>query len=258
MENIEVLAASGLGEPTDVVEIHISCEKLPDLDIFSKSDPVCHVYMKNSKHDVNWIKLGETEQINNNLNPEFVKSFELNYYFERDQMLKFELYDVDVMSKEHIGNLEIQVARVMGSHSQSFVGDLKIEGKTTSRGKIKVRLEQVSKNNDMIYFDAVAVNLPSKQMWFFGSDNPFMFIERSRSPDSDEFIRVIQTDHKAGTTNPKWNKLRFPAKKLCNGEIDNRLKFKLFSFSKSGKHKAYGEFVTTLAQLIQGELKYDL
>lgn len=73
METNDVLAAAGLGEPTDVLSIHISCEKLPDLDVFSKSDPVCYVYTKHSKQDKNWIKMGETEQINNNLNPEFVK-----------------------------------------------------------------------------------------------------------------------------------------------------------------------------------------
>ena len=50
--------------------------------------------------------MGETEQINNNLNPQFVKSFEVSYFFEREQMLKFELYDVDIMSREHIGDFE--------------------------------------------------------------------------------------------------------------------------------------------------------
>lgn len=173
-------------------------------------------------------------------------------------MLKFEMYDVDVMSKEHIGDLEVLVARVMGSHQQSFIGDLKLPGKPNSRGKIKIKLEQVSKSNDMVYFDAVAVNLPAKKVLCFGSDNPFIFIERTRSPDSDEFIRVIQTPHQSGTTNPKWNKLSFSIRKLSNGEINNRLKFKVFSFSKSGNHKAYGEFITSLAQLMRGEFQYDL
>jgi hypothetical protein len=85
-----------------------------------------------------------------------------------------------------------------------------------------------------------------------------MFIERSRSPDSDEFIRIIQTPHKSRTTNPVWNKLKFSIRKLCNGEINNRLKFKLYSFDYAGNHRPYGEFTTTLAQIIQGELQYDL
>ena len=46
METAQVLAAAGVGEPTDIVSIHISCQKLADLDYFSKSDPVCVVYMK--------------------------------------------------------------------------------------------------------------------------------------------------------------------------------------------------------------------
>ena len=30
-----------------------------------------------------WVKYGETEQINNNLNPDFKRSFEMVYSFER-------------------------------------------------------------------------------------------------------------------------------------------------------------------------------
>ena len=43
------------------------------------------------------MKLGETEQIENNLNPQFVKSFEVKYYFEREQFLKFDVYDIGIL-----------------------------------------------------------------------------------------------------------------------------------------------------------------
>lgn len=101
-----MLTAAGIGEPTDMVSLHISCEKLADMDIFSKSDPQCYIYLKNHKDDLNWYKIGETEQIQNNLNPVFVKSLEISYYFEREQMIKIEVYDIDMMSKEHIGDFE--------------------------------------------------------------------------------------------------------------------------------------------------------
>ena len=34
---------------------------------------------------------GRTEMIKDNLNPEFVKKFQINYYFEESQKLKFEV-----------------------------------------------------------------------------------------------------------------------------------------------------------------------
>lgn len=48
------------------VEISISCSNLKDLDHFSKSDPVVFLYEKKGKE---WIRLGRTEVIDNNLNP---------------------------------------------------------------------------------------------------------------------------------------------------------------------------------------------
>ena len=44
------------------VEFYISGSKLKDLDVMSKSDPKCRVYMMTSP-DTNWVKVGETETI---------------------------------------------------------------------------------------------------------------------------------------------------------------------------------------------------
>jgi hypothetical protein len=61
------------------IELFIKCMKLKDMDTFSKSDPICRVYLKMNN---NWAKIGETERIDNNLNPEFKNSIQLSYTFE--------------------------------------------------------------------------------------------------------------------------------------------------------------------------------
>jgi hypothetical protein len=74
------------------VELSISGRKLRDLDVFSKSDPQCMVYeMVNTQ----WALIGKTEQIINNLNPDFKTRIVMNYFFERAQNLKFVLIDGD-------------------------------------------------------------------------------------------------------------------------------------------------------------------
>lgn len=52
--------------------------------------------------------------------------------------------------------------------------------------------------------------------------------------------------------------MRYTAKKFCNGDENNRIKFKFYSWKDNGYHKPYGEFVTTLRQLKMGETKYEL
>ena len=76
------------------VDLYVSCRNLADLDILSKSDPICFLSEYNEMTK-SWIKLGQTEQIANNLNPDFMTRFTLNYFYEQIQMLKFTVVDAD-------------------------------------------------------------------------------------------------------------------------------------------------------------------
>ena len=61
------------------IELSISCTKLINLDITSKSDPICFLYRANGSNategdgakdsTVKWLSEGHTEMISNNLNP---------------------------------------------------------------------------------------------------------------------------------------------------------------------------------------------
>ena len=62
-----------------------------------------------------WVKYGETEQIHDNLNPDFKKSFEFNYSFEKHQKLRFNVWDVDIHRSEEIGYYETSMGYIMGS-----------------------------------------------------------------------------------------------------------------------------------------------
>ena len=53
------------------IEIFLACRKLKDLDVFSKSDPRVVAYLDNGK---GFVKIGQTEMIKNNLDPNFTTS----------------------------------------------------------------------------------------------------------------------------------------------------------------------------------------
>ncbi len=69
--------------PSNKIILSISCRKLKDLDTFSKSDPEVHVFLRDSKTK-NYGLIGKTEMILNNLNPDFTKTFTLDFYFEKE------------------------------------------------------------------------------------------------------------------------------------------------------------------------------
>lgn len=51
------------------VALSLSCTKLRDLDVLSKSDPMCVVYSKMGAASREWTRVGRTEMIKDNLNP---------------------------------------------------------------------------------------------------------------------------------------------------------------------------------------------
>lgn len=62
------------------------------MDYLSKSDPFIIFYVKRNNQ---WSEAGRTEIIQDNLNPNFTKSFIIDYYFECQQPLKFVVNDDD-------------------------------------------------------------------------------------------------------------------------------------------------------------------
>ena len=76
------------------VEIYIKCRELADLDFTDKSDPYAIMYVKSEKDD-KWHKVGETEKVMNCLDPNFTRPFSVNYMFEKNQILRVEVYDYD-------------------------------------------------------------------------------------------------------------------------------------------------------------------
>jgi len=59
--------------------LRFKCIQLPNMDRGSLTDAFCIVYQLK---DNTKIKIGQTECIADNLNPTFVKTIELNYFFE--------------------------------------------------------------------------------------------------------------------------------------------------------------------------------
>ena len=90
------------------------------MDTFSPSDPLVKVFLKNNRRDgSHWVEIGETEKIENDADPNFVKFFEMDYFFEKRQELKFECHDVDIVGKRRelglIGQCETTLGKVIGS-----------------------------------------------------------------------------------------------------------------------------------------------
>jgi len=87
--NKSIQADQGL---VSMVSLSFSCTNLPNLDTFTRTDGMLVFYHKQGNL---WKKLGVTEIIVDSLEPKWVKSFEVQYHFEKREFYKAVVFDVD-------------------------------------------------------------------------------------------------------------------------------------------------------------------
>jgi len=94
--DIEMTSLGGdtKGTVEECGQLRIFCRNLKDTDTFTVSDPVAHVFVRDSPTGT-WELKGQTEQIINNLHPNFKTRVPLVFNPATEQEIKVELYDVD-------------------------------------------------------------------------------------------------------------------------------------------------------------------
>ncbi|XP_052783614.1 uncharacterized protein LOC128219719 [Mya arenaria] len=109
------MAASAGLVPMTKVELRISCRKLKNKDITSKSDPCAVLFMQNGG---NWTEVGRTENVQNCLDPDFAKCFTVDYMFELVQKVKISVYDLDnstpqLGDDDFLGQIECSLGQIV-------------------------------------------------------------------------------------------------------------------------------------------------
>ena len=81
------------------LKLSFACKNLPNMDTFSRSDGMA--LLQEKKGNI-WKNLGFTEIVKDNLNPEWIKDFEVPYKFEEQQVFRVSVYDVDDFDNPHL------------------------------------------------------------------------------------------------------------------------------------------------------------
>ena len=105
--------------------------------------------------DYGWKEVGRTEMIKNSLNPEFTKLIKMEYHFETNQKIRFDVYDVDTTTgsledQDFIGTAEILLSEMLTTRKCHYVEELSFEGKKGGRGEISVLCEEDDGNDDLV------------------------------------------------------------------------------------------------------------
>ncbi|XP_053268228.1 copine-3 isoform X2 [Pleuronectes platessa] len=229
------------------VALSISCQNLLDMDTFSKSDPLCVLFMNSS--GPHWCEIGRTEKINNSLNPSFSKTFVIDYYFEMVQKLKFEVYDIDsencsLQEADFLGEVECTLGQVVSS--KKITRPLVMKNKSPAgKGTITISGEERT-DNRVVEFDMAARKLDKKD--FFGKSDPFLeFFKQTETG----WMLAHRTEVVKKNLNPTWKRFRVPLQSLCGGDVEKPIKVDCLDYNNSGSHDFIGSFQATLCQIQQ-------
>ncbi|XP_034434754.1 copine-8 isoform X1 [Hippoglossus hippoglossus] len=243
--------------PATKVEITVSCRNLLDRDTFSKSDPICVLYAQGMGNK-EWREFGRTEVIDNTLNPDFVRKFILDYFFEERQNLRFDLYDVDSKSAnlskhDFLGQAYCTLGEVVGSLGSRLEKALGgIPGKKC--GTIIVKAEELNNCRESVMMQFCGNKLDKKD--FFGKSDPFLVFYRSN--EDGTFTICHKTEVVKNTLNPVWQAFKIPVRALCNGDYDRTIKVEVYDWDRDGSHDFIGEFSTSYRELSRGQSQFNV
>nr|XP_033782250.1 copine-9 isoform X2 [Geotrypetes seraphini] len=243
--------------PATKIEITASCRNLLDMDTFSKSDPVVVLYAQGIANK-EWSEYGRTEVIDNTLNPDFVRKFVLDYFFEEKQNLRFDVFNVDsrscnISKHDFLGQAFCTLGEVIGSPRSRLEKPLTgIPGKKC--GAIILTAEELSNCRDIVTMQLCANKLDKKD--FFGKSDPFLVFYRSN--EDGTFTICHKTEVVKNTLNPVWQPFTIPVRALCNGDFDRTVKVDVYDWDRGGSHDFIGEFTTSYRELSRGQSQFSV
>uniref|UniRef100_A0AAZ1X8I1 C2 domain-containing protein n=1 Tax=Oreochromis aureus TaxID=47969 RepID=A0AAZ1X8I1_OREAU len=203
-------------------------------------------------------QFGRTEVIDNTLNPDFVRKFVLDFFFEEKQNLRFDVYNVDTRSSnlskhDFLGQMFCTLGEIIGSPGGRLERTLSgIPGKKC--GTIIFTAEELSNCRDIATMQFCANKLDKKD--FFGKSDPFLVFYRSN--EDGTFTICHKTEVIKNNLNPVWQPFTIPVRALCNGDYDRTVKVDVYDWDRDGSHDFIGEFTTSYRELSRGQSQFNV
>lgn len=157
-----------LQDDREKIEIFISCRSVKSQEMFSHPNYQIVMLTKNTKSS--WTEYGRTESIGEIANPNFVKTFVVDYIFEMQQHVKFQL--VNSTNSNSVGSVETTIGAIVGAKNQTLILELKDE-KGEFRGKIAFRCDK-AQNSSESAFIKLRIKKVANQRFFLFTSSPFL------------------------------------------------------------------------------------
>lgn len=206
--------------------------------------------------------LEKHKMIKDNLNPNFSKTFILDYYFEVKQRLRFEVVDFDgPATYNFIGEVFTSLDKLVGAKNQTSIYDFKDKQNNTT-GKLILQSEQVRECSEFLRLQISAENLPKNtsmlprflpglKVGFLGYTSPLMRLYRSR--EDGNWLLVYQSSTLNRNQSPTWDEFEISLQKLCNGDHYRPVKLECVAENGNNEFSILGETTFNVMDLVSNQ-----
>lgn len=202
-----------------MVELYLSCRDLVNMDVGSLSDPFL-VLSKKAGHS--WVELGKTEIVWNNLNPDFAKTFELEFHFEKRQAFRVECRDADDdkgTKYDTLGVAEFELGAVVGARNSRVTLDLTSKGK--KMGLVNLKLEHLSQRKEVVCLQLRATDMSKFKFGVFREDTYFCISRTDRNRIN--WTKIYESEP-INSNDKQCANIALTKDKLCLGDLSLPIK----------------------------------
>jgi len=231
-----VALAHSAAVDTAKLKFKVQGRKLIDKDNIGTSDPYYEVSYSNDGGRTK-TKLGRSDTVNDQENPDWGNTFQLDFDRKKSQYLYFHVFDEDTAREDDtLGRVWINVADYVdkgqlvnanldkGGYLTVKSSDPSVESRSSSAGQLA--LPAGTPDSQTLRFKLSATNLPTKDDVGFipGSSDPYVIVTYTEGLTGKE-REVGRTTTVASTSNPSWGDV---LSLNWNKSKDMRLRFRIF------------------------------
>ena len=176
----------------------------------------------------------------------------MDFIFESQQTIQFEVLDIDKGSSDLIGTVETTVSKIVGSRNSIQLMELTSNNKKT--GTIIVRAEQTKNCSDILQIQFKAT-FKKNRMFGFGDTKGKLVLNRIMQNQQKVKLRESEWYR---TNEPVYNMFEITLQKLCLGDKNRETEIELWDHHHSKEDSFMGKGKFTLKQITDNEKVIEL
>jgi len=228
------------------VELSIHALKLKNVAGAFKgtSDPFAVITLMGSSPGEKPRVLGKTEVIKNNLSPQWVTSFSVDYEMGTPCKVAINIFDeVRKGDNKSMGSALFEIGEVLGRRGNTMAKKMK-------KGGTLFVVVRKAEGSGILRLTMKGIKLKNVEGMFSKSDP---FYELSRKVDlagSLTWDNVMRSEVVQNNLNPEWDPASIELSRLCGGNLDAPVLVSIFDYERKGEPVAMGSFETSVNGLL--------